>query len=113
MSTLTTQTINATSILLNGEQLHVTGDIPALLLSLLPEWEQSLTYNELGDISEIIYSNSTKRIKTILNYSELGELTSVDYSFSEDSGTTWQVLGTETMNYTGEDLVGTSWAEAI
>lgn len=73
-----------------------------------PDWPSSLTYDGNGDLTQVVFSKGTQRVRQTLSYTS-GDLSSVLYERSENSGSTWTTIGTETLNYSGGNLVSTSW----
>jgi hypothetical protein len=61
--------------------------------------------------TSITYSSGTEKLKIIYNWNSASQLTSTSYEKSDDSGSTWSVLGTETYGYNADGIIiSSTWS---
>jgi hypothetical protein len=74
------------------------------------DWPVTLSYTS-GDLTSAVYAKGTERYKQTLNY-DSGNLNTVLYQYSDDSGSNYTDIGTETLGYTNGNLTSTTWTAA-
>jgi len=97
----------------NQLESRITVNENHILTMGVPDWPVTLDYDAGGNLITATYANLSDRFRQQLSYDTSGVLVTVLYEQSSDSGTTWQEIGIETLNYDADgNLTSTNWLGA-
>ena len=87
----------------------------AVIMGALAGWAMTPSGGTAEQPTTLTYSKGTERIKAALTWGttggESGNVTQSVYSYSSNSGTSWDVIGTRTVSYdANSNVTGTAWS---
>jgi len=74
-----------------------------------PDWEKDISYNESGNVIQIINKNNLTYIRRDFEYDEDDNVIQIAYYISQDRDYDYHFYGMELYEYDGENLISTTW----
>lgn len=86
-----------------------------IVMGCMPGWALAATGGTADQPTTLTYSRTTERIRAVIAWGAVGGAAgnpeSIAYSYSANSGTDWDAIGTETITYDADgNVTASAWS---